>query len=97
MLPQNTPMGHLQSPTKSIFIRKIYRNFNIVGTVRGRGRKPDGLCITAIFTEGNVMLRRGIFRKLKAIILEKISDLCYWASNNMHGFDSSYLEIFNEF
>jgi hypothetical protein len=97
MLSQNTPMGHLQPPTKSIFIRKVYRNFNIVGTVRGRGRKPDGLCITAIFTEGNVMLRRGIFRKLKAIILEKISELCYMAANNINGFDSSYLEIFNEF
>ena len=97
MLSQNTPMDHLQPPTKSIFIRKIYRNFEIVGIVRGRGRKPDGLCITAIFTEGNVMYRRGIFRKLKAIILEKISELCYMAANNINGFDSSYLEIFNEF
>lgn len=43
------------------------------------------------------MYRRGIFRKLKAIILEKISDLCYMAANNINGFDSSYLEIFNEF
>ena len=43
------------------------------------------------------MLRRGIFRKLKAIILEKISELCDWAANYINGFDPSFLDIFNEF
>jgi hypothetical protein len=68
-----------------------------VGTVRGRGRKPDGHCITSIFTEGNVMFRRGIFRKLKTIIIEKYSELCEMARASLNGFDPSYIEIFNDF
>lgn len=43
------------------------------------------------------MLRRGIFRKLKAIIIDKYSDLCHWAVNYINGFDPSYIEIFNIF
>lgn len=69
----------------------------MVGTVRGRGRKPDGDCITSIFTEGNVMLRRGIFRKLKTIVIEKHSELCDMAEASLNGFDRSYIEIFNNF
>jgi hypothetical protein len=41
----------------------------IQGTVRGRGRKPEGKCKTGKFTEGSVKHRRGIFRKLKNIIV----------------------------
>jgi hypothetical protein len=55
-----------------------------VGTVRGRGRKPEGDCITSNFTEGNVMLRRGIFRKLKAIIIDKYSELYAMLSVEFH-------------
>jgi len=43
------------------------------------------------------MFRRGIFRKLKTIIIEKYSELCLWAVNYMNGFDPSYIEIFNIF
>jgi hypothetical protein len=68
-----------------------------VGTVRGRGRKPEGDCITSNFTEGNVMLRRGIFRKLKAIIIDKYSELCEMANAFLNGFDPSFIEIFNDF
>jgi hypothetical protein len=53
----------------------------IVGTVRGRGRKPDGSFITHIFTEGDVKLRRSIFRKLKALIQERYPLLIEWAEN----------------
>jgi len=47
----------------------------IQGTVRGRGRKPEGKCKTGKFTEGSVKHRRGIFRKLKNIIISEYSML----------------------
>jgi len=43
------------------------------------------------------MLRRGIFRKLKAIVIEKLSELCDMAEASLNGFDPSYIEIFNNF
>jgi hypothetical protein len=67
-----------------------------VGKVRGRGRKPEGECITSEYTEGDVRLRRAIFRKLKALCLERYSELKYLAENNEEGFDLSFLEIFEE-
>ena len=70
---------------------------NIIGTVRGRGRKANGQCKTHIFTEGNVMYRRGMMRKLKNIIIEYYSELNRMAADCLNGFDPSYHEIFNEF
>jgi hypothetical protein len=69
-------------PSQSIH-RKRGKNapMKIVGTVRGRGRKPDGSFITHIFTEGDVKLRRSIFRKLKALIQERYPLLIEWAEN----------------
>lgn len=69
----------------------------VVGTIRGRGRKPDGTCITRLFTEGDVKLRRSIFRKLKALIQDRYSQLLYWAQNVEEGFDPTYIEVLQKF
>jgi hypothetical protein len=71
------------TPSQSIH-RKRWMNLpmTVVGKIRGRGRYPNGTFITQKFTEGDVKLRRSIFRKLKSLIQERYSLLEEWALLN---------------
>lgn len=83
------------APLQSVHRKFRSEDIRIVGTVRGRGRKPEGACITSKLTEGDVRLRRAIFRKLKQCVVEEYSDLAYYAFNNLFGFDSSFFDLFD--
>ena len=76
-------MVDVKVPAQSVHRKRWTEEpIRIVGKVRGRGRKPEGPCYTIQFTEGDVKLRRGIFRKLKNIVIEKYADLIKLASYN---------------
>ena len=75
---------------QSILDRRGWGPINIIGTLKGRGRNCNGQCKTRNFTEGSVMHRRGIFRKLKNIIIEQYSELNRLAAACLEGFDPSY-------
>ena len=80
-LQKNSMLGSLTLPkdaAQSIHKKRLGL-FNI-GIIRGKGRKPVGKCVTLNFTEGDVKLRRSIFRKLKSIIIDQYSDLMKLAS-----------------
>lgn len=82
-----------KAPAQSVH-RKFKGSIKLEGKVRRRGRKPEGDCLTGALTEGDVRLRRGIFRKLKTLTIEQYSQLKYLAVNNKDGFNHSFLEIF---
>ncbi len=64
--------------------------------MRPQGLKPKDKCLTHRYTDGNVLLRRAIFRKLKELVKKHYDELCDNARNNIHGFNESNIILFDK-
>ncbi len=101
-LKENIDTSQSASPEQKLSKQEIIAAFlkantdEDLGELRAQGRLPKDDCLTEDYTDGIVLLRRAIFRKLKKLVKKHYAELCNNARNNIHYFDKSNIKLFDE-